>query len=251
MSWRQNRRAGVPSATSRVALHPVDSDFHIRPDPTLRPRFLCCPGDSSLQHVLRPSSRILTLLLVCLALATPGAAQRGALVRPANLQQLVNQSAVILRGHVVSAHVEPHPDLQKVMTVVVTLKVQETLKGQAGQTFTFRQFIWEFRDIQDAAGYKKGQELLLLMNPPTRYGLSSPAGLEQGRFRIIQQQGERYAVNGHGNAGLFRSLESRFAQKRVQLPPTLAAVVSQQRPGPLRLDDLKDLIRQVSTLGRE
>ena len=207
------------------------------------------PPGSRLRRSLQSSVRLLLALAAGLALATPGAGQRGALVRPANLQQLVSQAAVILRGHVVSAQVEPHPDLHKLMTLVVTMRVQETWKGQAGQTFTFRQFIWDFRDIHDAAGYRKGEELLLLMNPPTRYGLSSPTGLEQGRFRIVRQQGQRYAVNGQGNANLFRNLEGSLAKQRVGLSPRLMTMVKQPKAGPILLDDLKELIGQVSTLG--
>ncbi len=194
-------------------------------------------------------AQVLAALAAVLLCVTPGAGQRGAVVRHVNLQQMVNQAAVIFRGHVVSAHVEPHPDHGNLKTVVVTLRVQETLKGQPGETYTFRQFIWDIRDIHAAAGYQKGQELLLLMNPPNRYGLSSPAGLEQGRFRIAQEQGRRYATNGRGNAGLLHNLERSFAKQKVQLGPRLAAVVKGQRSGPMAWDDLKDLIRQVSLLG--
>jgi hypothetical protein len=159
---------------------------------------------------------------------------------------LVSQAATILRGYVVSAQVEPHPQLAHLLTVVVTLRVEETLKGTVEQTFTFRQFIWDIRDRYDAAGYKKGQHLLLLMNAPTEYGLSSPTGLEQGRFQILRDaQGNELAVNGHGNAGLFRDLAPQLARKGVRLSPQLSARVIEQREGPLPLDDLRELIRQL------
>ena len=125
---------------------------------------------------LRRASLALGLVLFGLTSARPLLAQRGALTRSRNLGELVSQSAVILRGHVVSVRAEPHPELTNLWTIVVTLRVREVLKGDAGPTFTFRQFIWDIRDRYDAAGYRKGQELLLLMNPTTRYGLSSPVG---------------------------------------------------------------------------
>ena len=176
MSGSQDSRTGISPDSSAPELD-IGASKSI--SKCAKHRFLSpsAPPDSGPRRSLQSSVRLLLALAACLVLATPGAAQRGALVRPATLQQLVSQSAVILRGHVVSAQVEPHPDLQKLMTVVVTMKVQETLKGQVGRTFSFRQFIWDFRDIHEAAGYRKGQELLLLMNPPTRYGLSSPVGL--------------------------------------------------------------------------
>ena len=150
------------------------------------------------------------LLLFCMGLAlifSPPAlqAQRGALTLQQNLGELVGQAHTILRGRVVGARMEPHPEFTNHHTVVITLQVEETLKGQAGPSFSFRQYIWDIRDRYDAAGYKKGGELLLLLTRPSPYGLSSPVGLEQGRFRIQRdQQGNRYAVNGAGNAGLFR-----------------------------------------------
>jgi hypothetical protein len=190
--------------------------------------------------------------LTLLALALPARGQRGALTRPRNLAQLLAQSATIVRGYVASARVEPHPDLHHLSTVVVTLKVAETLKGEARQTFTFRQFIWDIRDRYDAAGYRKGQHLLLLLNPPTRYGLSSPAGLEQGRFRITRDaQGREMATNGRGNAGLFRGLATQLDRKRVNLGPRVAALVHRHQTGPIALDDLRELTRQLQLVNLE
>ncbi len=184
----------------------------------------------------------LTLLLV-----SPLAAQRGALTLPRSLDQLVDQAATIIRGHVVSARVERHPTLTNLHTIVVTLRVHQTFKGQAGQTFTFRQYIWDVRDRYNAAGYRKGQHLLLLMNPPSRYGLSSPAGLGQGRFRIlVDRQGREYALNGHVNAGLFRQMSQRLKKSGLSLSPSLAQLADQHRSGPVQLDDLQNFIRTLA-----
>lgn len=193
--------------------------------------------------------QLLSVGLLGIAMASSLSAQRGALTRPRNLGELIGQSAVILRGHVVSARAEPHPELTNLWTIVVTLRVREVLKGEAGSTFTFRQFIWDIRDRYDAAGYRKGQELLLLMNPPTRYGLSSPAGLEQGRFRILRdREGRETAVNGHGNAGLFRDLGQQLTRKHIGLTPQLSALVREQPSGPLSLESLRDLILRLSAV---
>ena len=194
-------------------------------------------------------TRAVGVVVLALLAAVPLSAQRGTLTRPRNLGQLVEQAAVIFRGSVISARVEPHPELTRLTTVVVTLRVRETLKGETGPTFTFRQYIWDIRDRYDAAGYRKGQELLLLMNPATRYGLASPAGLEQGRFRILRDaEGRLTAVNGHGNAGLFRDLEPQLKRRRIAVPSQLATMVSQERAGPVPLGDLKDLIQQLAAV---
>jgi len=180
------------------------------------------------------------------ALPTPLAAQRGALVQPRNLGELVSQSSTILRGSILSTKVEPHPELGNLTTLVITLRVRETLKGEAGATFTFRQFIWHVRDRYDAAGYRKGQDVLLLLNPVTRYGLTSPAGLDQGRFRISRDaMGREAAVNGRGNAGLFRGLPEELKSKRLKAAPHLSALIDQQLPGPIALQDLRELVRNL------
>ena len=125
------------------------------------------------------------LALVASALAAaPALAQRGALTLPRNLSQLVEGSADIVRGTVMSARVEKHPQLPHLDTIVVTLRVDETIKGAPAKTYTFRQYIWDIRDREDRAGYFKGQSYLLLMNAPSRFGLTSPVGMDQGRFRL-------------------------------------------------------------------
>jgi hypothetical protein len=117
----------------------------------------------------------MSVVLTISALLAPSAAgQRGAMVLPQNLAELVDESATIVRGHIVSAQVEPHPELTNLTTVVVTVQVEATLKGEAGQTFSFRQYVWDIRDKQNAAGYRKGQHVLLLLIQASEYGLSSP-----------------------------------------------------------------------------
>ena len=208
-----------------------------------------CALTSADQHKSLPprTKRAWGAAFLALLLVSPLAAQRGALTLPRSLDQLVDQAATIIRSHVVSARVERHPTLTNLQTIVVTLRVQQTLKGQAGQTFTFRQYIWDVRDRFDAAGYRKGQHLLLLMNPPTRYGLSSPAGLGQGRFRILRDaQGHEYALNGHANAGLFRQMAPRLEKRGLPLSPAMARMVTQHRSGPVQLDELQNFIRTLA-----
>lgn len=184
-----------------------------------------------------------SLFLAALMCATPAAAQRGALTVPRNLGQLTDRASDVVRGTVVSAHVEKHPELANLDTVVVTLRLTETLKGSAQGTFTFRQFIWDVRDRQDAAGYRKGQDLLLLMIAPSRYGLSSPAGLEQGRFRIERdRKGRKMAINGAGNFKLFEGLDAS-TKSAVALSSRQASLVAKHRKGPVDAVELTAMIR--------
>jgi hypothetical protein len=185
----------------------------------------------------------ISLILAALMFAAPAGAQRGALTVPRNLEQLTDRAADIVRGTVVSAHVEKHPELTNLDTVVVTLRLSDTLKGSAQEKFTFRQFIWDARDRQDAAGYRKGQDLLLLMIAPSRYGLSSPAGLEQGRFRIERdRKGREMAINGAGNLKLFEGLDAS-TKSAASLSSRQASLVAKHRKGPVDAAALTEMIR--------
>lgn len=192
---------------------------------------------------MKKSAALFVLFSVALAHA-----QHGALTSPRNLAQLTAQSSTIVRGHVVSAYIEPHPELRHLLTVVVTLRVDRSLKGPAGQAFTFRQFIWDIRDRSDAGGYRKGQELLLLMNRASRYGLTSPAGMEQGRFGIERDaQGHATAINGVGNAGLLRNVTARSPKAAAAMAN---ANISSMQRGPLPLEELEALIGALAGEGQ-
>ncbi|MBF8292919.1 MAG: hypothetical protein HW392_1746 [Steroidobacteraceae bacterium] len=191
------------------------------------------------------------LLLVLVACTAPALAQRGALTIPRNLDQLTARSADIVRGTVISARVEKHPEFNGLNTVVVKLQVKETLKGQARNEFTFRQYIWDIRDGKVAAGYQKGQDLLLMMIAPSQYGLSSPAGLEQGRFVISRDKdGREVAVNGHGNFKLFDGISAQVAAKGIPLSPRASSLVQKHVKGPVELRDLTVLIRELAQAGQ-
>lgn len=187
------------------------------------------------------------LLVIACVVAAPVWAQRGAMTVPRNLNQLTDRASDIVRGTVVSARVEKHPEFTNLDTVVVTLRVQETLKGHAQGTFTFRQYIWDVRDHHDAAGYAKGQDMLLLMIAPSPQGLSSPAGMDQGRFRIQRDpSGREVAANGMGNARLFQGLQSAVAKEGVALSPSQASLVAKHRNGPIEVRELTALIRELA-----
>ncbi len=200
-------------------------------------------------QLLKRVASAVALGLLVLGSAILSHAQTGALVSQRNLAELVDEAGIIIRGRVVSTRVEPHPQYPALMTVVVTLQVDETLKGQVGETYTFRQFIWDARDTKNAAGYSKASSMLLLLLPPNGNGLSSPAGLEQGRFRLTTDaSGRTMAANGQNNAGLFDRVAPQAAAKGTPLTGRAAALATTPpASGPAALDDLRDMIRQLAS----
>lgn len=162
------------------------------------------------------------------------------------IDELTDEAAFIVHGHVTAVRLESHPELKNLQTVVVSMHVDDVLKGQVRREFSFRQFVWDVHSLYDSPGYRKRQELLLFLRPPSRYGLTSPAGLEQGRF-VIQRdaQGNVTAVNGDNNVGLFASLPNA-AQKRGALLSASALALSKRASGPVALADLKDAVRSFA-----
>jgi hypothetical protein len=86
-----------------------------------------------------------------------------------------------------------------------------------------------------------------LLNPPTQYGLVSPTGIEQGRFRIVtDKQGRKTAVNGYGNAGLFDRIAIQIQNRKMKFTPGTAALMNRQSPGVAPLDQVEEVIRQFA-----
>lgn len=193
--------------------------------------------------------RLLRWLFICFVLAAPAAAQRGALTTPQNIAQLSQRAATVVRGQVFSVRIEPHPQLTNLTTVVVTLQVSQKLKGSSGSLLTFRQFVWDIRDKYEAAGYRKGQDLLLLLNPISSYGLTSPVGMDQGRFEISRDKhGALIAINGVGNVGLFSNMKT--SQVNPKISAAANALISRQPSGPLPLLQLQEIIQTFAGVTR-
>ena len=183
------------------------------------------------------------------SLSSPNSAfsQSNAVTLPRNLAQLVGESDSIIQGRVTSVSLEPHPQLSKLLMVVVTLQVEETLQGQNTGTYTFRQAVIDKRDQQQKMRYRVGQHLLLAMIRPSAFGLNSPAGMQQGRFEItLGPDGKARAVNGAANAGLFRGMDSQLKDLRPQVSPKTLEMFDQQKWGAVGLEDLKTVIRTLT-----
>ncbi|PYV96744.1 MAG: hypothetical protein DMG89_16520 [Acidobacteria bacterium] len=193
----------------------------------------------------RVAVTLLCFTLLALGFPSSARAQLGARTLPRSLDQLSEEAAIIVHGRVVSARIEPHPQLRNLTTIVVSMAVSDTYKGKPQKSFSFRQYVWDPRHA--AVEYGKGQELVLLMGPVSEFGLSSPVGLEQGRFRVSRdQKGQTVAVNGRGNFGLFKGVEKRAQVRGMKLSVRTVGIVHQQKAGPLPLVDLENAIRSFA-----
>jgi len=203
----------------------------------------------ALLHALKFSANTIIFTFLCAGALLPimapdSSGQQRVDSLPRALDQLTKEADVIVHGYVTAARIEPHPQLKNLLTVVVSMSVKDTYKGQPQKSVVFRQYIWDLRSQLGNAEYHKGDELVLLLGPVSEYGLTSPVGLEQGRFHVFNDaKGVTVAVNGRGNAGLFTSVEQRALSQGVHLPARTAALARQPKAGPLPLADLEDAIR--------
>jgi|SRR6185437_9125178 len=186
---------------------------------------------------------VLAGLFVLLAPAAYG--QSGASVAQANLDYLVRNAQTIIRGNVVSAVLQPDPQFSNLQTVVVTIGVTKTLKGQAPPTLTFRQYVWNSKDMTGAGGYHKAQQILLFLNPVSAYGLTSPVGMEQGQFRVLHDsKGNLYALNGRGNVGLFTNVLAKSESRGVTFSARAKTMLS-KTGGQVPLETLEETVQAL------
>ncbi len=190
----------------------------------------------------------LYLLLLLLPFALPAQAQF--LTRPVSLAELTQRAAIVVQGRVLEAVYEGHPDYPNVSTVRVTLQVEQMIRGDRVERFTFREFLPGLMGQRGKRGYAAGQRLLLFLPRPSQYGLSSPLGGEQGRFRILRDaEGKELIVNDLGNAGLFRDVPDAVARAGLRLSPAEERVAASVR-GAVPLADFLSLVERLSKLPR-
>jgi hypothetical protein len=183
-------------------------------------------------------------------LAAAPAVQAQYLARQVNLSYLAQRAGVIVEGRVIAARYEGHPDYPHVPTVLITLQVEQMLRGPEGERYTFRQFLLPREVRGGKRGYAVGQQLLLFLPEPSRYGLSSPIGHEQGRFHILRdQRGRDMVENEFHNLGLFHNVAQDAEQGGAALSDQQLSVTA-STGGPVPLEDFTRLVRHLMLLPR-
>ena len=173
-------------------------------------------------------------------------AQMRALTLPQNITDLVNQSNLVVQGWVTEVKLQSHPTLRNLMMVSVTVQVEDIFKGAVSRNYTFHQAVVDPRDQQNRLGYRAGEHVVLFLIKPNSNGLSSPAGLEQGRFRVSQgPHSTLVASNGLGNVGLFSRVSSQIAQNSGLNTPT-RSLLAKPSPGPLDVQQVKNIVRTIA-----
>ncbi len=110
---------------------------------------------------------------------------------PLNLEQLVREAGVIVDAEVVN--VESGRDQESGLIVTwVTLNVHENFYGSQGKRITFKQYGGDAEGLANypvhLPRYSKGERTILFLYKPSKVGMQSPVGMQQGKF-IVQKTG--------------------------------------------------------------
>jgi hypothetical protein len=197
-----------------------------------------------------------TAVLAAAVLVASVAASEATTVLPQPLDALVAEAQRIFVGRCVAvSEGEVVHGGQALPYMEYRFEVHEVLKGDVGPEITIRHFgtrrprptadgrAVHVTRVAGMPHYEPGHDVLLLLIGDSSLGLTSPAGLGQGAFRITTEHGRRVAVNGRNNAGLFHQM--RTVSPAGTLSADEASLVSTTR-GPLDVAPLLSLIRKLA-----
>ena len=129
--------------------------------------------------------RLLVVTVLSAVMIVP-ALLRATVLLPAEFREIVGDSQIIAFGRVVDAVPELSDDRKRIETIV-TFTVETYLKGESGETLTFRVpggQVGRYRSVTVGAPIlDSGTEAVLFLRKPDN-GLPYIFGLNQGVFRI-------------------------------------------------------------------
>ncbi len=124
--------------------------------------------------------------------------------------------------------------LKNLMTVVVTMRFR-FYKGNPEDS-DLPQYLWDLRGSLEQRVMQKDRSWSCCW-ARSGDGLTSPVGLEQGRFKVSwDKSGKATAVNGRNNVGLFNCRRARPFQRDTTSPRTATLITkakADQSPCPI------------------
>lgn len=155
--------------------------------------------------------RILLVLSVSSILIHPGEYLHATTVRLVSLDQMVKAADRIFVGKCVS--VESRRDEYGLPATYVTFVVIERIKGPVGGKITIKQIgagTFGALKIPGLPTYAVGEEVLLFLHPNSQYGFTSPVGLHQGKWRVLESSpGKKMLQRSFGGSVTFKGAAGR------------------------------------------
>jgi len=171
-------------------------------------------------------------------------------VLPVSLQQLSSAAELIFHGTAISNEVRLDEVSGRVATFT-TFAVTDVIKGVAGDTHTIKQIGGQLpgsrvrQIIRGVPRFSVGAEYVVFLPPASSLGFSSPIGLSQGRFRVLQHNGEAVVSNGRPIAALLNTPQAASLGSTPQAAQFSPAAVLPAVPGEPSSAGLAEFLRVV------
>lgn len=127
-------------------------------------------------------------------------------VRLLTLEEMIKAADTIFVGKCIA--VESRRDEYGFPATYATFLVIEQIKGQLGEKVKIKQIGGEAPGVfklPNLPTYTVGEEVLLFLHPTSRYGFTSPVGLHQGKWSVVE--------SGPGKKMLRRSVTGSLVVK--------------------------------------
>ncbi len=188
--------------------------------------------------MLKPRPFLVSLLVVLLVCSQQATATS---VLPVSLQHMATAAELIFHGRVISNEVRLDQASGRVATFT-SFEIIELVKGEVGATHTIKQIGGQLPGsklrqlIHGVPRFTVGQEYVVFLPRASSLGFSSPVGLAQGKFSILQQNGKAVVSNRRA----VTATSSTPDQSGLMNTP---AAVGADRTGSTRLPDFLQAVR--------
>lgn len=177
-------------------------------------------------------------------------------VLPVSLEDMSKAAEHIFQGKVVSNEVKMDPVSNRVVTFT-TFSIILDVKGDTGMTHTIKQVGGQLPGssiVNITHGVPKftiGEQYIVFLPRTSSLGFSSPIGLAQGAFSVLENNGISTASNGRTINSLLapKATEKKVAGDKSQMgknkiPLTLQSMPD--NPTKFKLDDFIKTVRDLS-----
>ena len=188
---------------------------------------------------MKTPSLIFGLLLNLLILSTVSATS----VLPLSLEQLSTRADLIFHAEVISNEAKRDAQSGQIATYT-TFRIIDAIKGDVGATHTIKQI--GGRDetskitmrVYGIPTFQTGSDYVVFLPKKSSLGFSSPLGLHQGSFSVLNINGEQVVTNGRN---LLRQTPASAKTNNTVIQVPLA--VKAGNPRQSRLDDFMNTVR--------
>jgi hypothetical protein len=160
-------------------------------------------------------------------------------VRDLGLDEIIDVANVAFQGTVTENRSARDAQTGRIVTFT-TFLVQDTLKGQPGQTYTIKQLGGELPEeglvykVTLQTKFTVGSSYVVFLHGKSNLGFASPVGTSQGRFTVVDDETGPAVTNGRD----FSEMSGRMSDQ-AGAKATLAKAKGKR----LGLQEFKDLVR--------